>query len=53
LRKAANPSWKGFLKLINLMDALRASVEIAEAMPPKKMASSKGKESRGRKRKTS
>ena len=45
--------------IINLMDALRASVanaeqqESAEAKPGKKMAPSKGRENRGRKRKTS
>jgi DNA end-binding protein Ku len=43
-------------QVINLMDALRASVEAAqpaEGKPPKKMAPSRGKETRGRKRKTS
>jgi DNA end-binding protein Ku len=42
--------------IINLMDALRASVanaQPAEAKPEKKMAASKGKETRARKRKTS
>jgi non-homologous end joining protein Ku len=46
-------------QIINLMDALRASVaqaqqkEPAAAKPPKKMAASKGVEPRGRKKKTS
>jgi hypothetical protein len=45
--------------IVNLMDALRASVANAEqqaapeAKPEKKMAPSKGKEGRSRKRKTS
>jgi DNA end-binding protein Ku len=46
-------------QIINLMDALRASVsqaqqqETAEGKPPKKMAPSKGKEIRARKKKSS
>jgi DNA end-binding protein Ku len=47
-------------KIINLMDALRASVAQAEqkgpgsaVKPPKKLAPSTGKEARGRKRKSS
>jgi hypothetical protein len=41
--------------IINLMDALRASLTtaLAEKPPPKKMAPSKGKETRTRKRKSS
>jgi DNA end-binding protein Ku len=49
---AAPPSQEP-AQIINLMDALRASVEAAEAKPPKKTAPSKGKDTGGRKRKTS
>jgi DNA end-binding protein Ku len=55
---AAPPSQEP-ARIINLMDALRASLANAEqtqpqeAKPEKKMAPSKGKESRSRKRKTS